>query len=96
MYRDSTIRVDKTKALISFVVTAKLICVFVFPYAKCCFSHDTAQFIVATLKHIHIYHRLMPQKLLKMQTIFLTVKTQLAVSSGSALFVHSFSKTRFI
>ena len=23
--------------------TAKLICVFVFPYAKCWFSHDTAQ-----------------------------------------------------
>ena len=24
-------------------VTAKLICVFVFAYAKCCFSHDVAQ-----------------------------------------------------
>ena len=32
--RDCTIRVAKTKALISFVVTAKLICVFVFAYAK--------------------------------------------------------------
>ena len=30
---DSTIRVAKTKALISFAVTAKLICVFVFAYA---------------------------------------------------------------
>ena len=30
-----TIRVAKTKALISFVVTAKLICVFVFAYANC-------------------------------------------------------------
>ena len=30
----STIRVAKTKALISFAVTAKLICVFVFAYAK--------------------------------------------------------------
>ena len=30
----------KTKALISFAVTAKLICVFVFVYAKCWFSHD--------------------------------------------------------
>ena len=27
-------KVAKTKALISFVVTAKLICVFVFAYAK--------------------------------------------------------------
>ena len=32
--------VAKTKALISFAVTAKLICVFVFAYAKCWFSHD--------------------------------------------------------
>ena len=32
--------VAKTKALISFTVTAKLICVFVFAYAKCRVSHD--------------------------------------------------------
>ena len=38
--------VAKTKALISIAVTAKLICVFVFAYAKCWFSHDTA--------HIHV------------------------------------------
>ena len=31
---DCTIRVAKTKALISFAVTTKLICVFVFAYAK--------------------------------------------------------------
>ena len=35
--------VAKTKALISFAVTAKLICVFVFAYAKSRFSHDAAQ-----------------------------------------------------
>ena len=35
--------VAKTNALISFVVTAKLICVFVFAYAKRWFSHDAAQ-----------------------------------------------------
>ena len=34
--------VAKTKALISFAVTAKLICVFVFAYAKSRFSHDAA------------------------------------------------------
>ena len=34
----------KTKALISFAVTAKLICVFVFAYADCWFSHDVAHF----------------------------------------------------
>ena len=33
---------EKTKALISFVVNAKLICVFVFAYAKSRFSHDAA------------------------------------------------------
>ena len=33
---------SKTKALISFAVTAKLICVFVFAYADCWFSHDAA------------------------------------------------------
>ena len=31
---DCTIRIAKTKALISFAVTAKLICVFVFAYAN--------------------------------------------------------------
>ena len=31
---------SETKALISFAVTAKLICVFVFAYAKCLFSHS--------------------------------------------------------
>ena len=35
----------KTKALISFAVAAKLICVFVFAYAKSRFSHDAAQII---------------------------------------------------
>ena len=32
----------KAKALINFAVTAKLICVFVFAYAKRWFSHDAA------------------------------------------------------
>ena len=35
-------RVAKTKALISFAVNAKLICVFVFAYAKIRFSHNEA------------------------------------------------------
>ena len=39
-----TIRVAKTKVLISFEVTAKLICAFVFVYADCWFSHAEAQF----------------------------------------------------
>ena len=36
----------KTKALISFAVTAKLICVFVFAYAKSRFSRDAAQILL--------------------------------------------------
>ena len=36
----------KTKALISFAVTAKLICVFVFAYAKSRFSNDEALIII--------------------------------------------------
>ena len=41
--RDCTICVVKTKALISFTVTTKLICVFVFAFAKIRFSHVAAQ-----------------------------------------------------
>ena len=39
---DRTIYVAKTKGLISFAVTAKLICVFSLAYAKCRFSHNEA------------------------------------------------------
>ena len=40
--RYCTIRVAKTKALISCAVTAQLICAFVFGEAKIWFSHDEA------------------------------------------------------
>ena len=40
---DYSIQVAKTKTQISFAVTAKLICVFVFAYAKILFSHVAAQ-----------------------------------------------------
>ena len=49
-----TIRVAKTKVLISFAVTAKLICVFVFVYAKFWFSHDAAHLIILT-SAVHEY-----------------------------------------
>ena len=45
---DCTIYVAKTKALISFGVTAKLMCVFVFAYAKSLFSHDAAHYTVCS------------------------------------------------
>ena len=45
-YNKQTIREAKTKALFSFAV--KLICVFVFAYAKSRFSHNEAHFRVMT------------------------------------------------
>ena len=35
-----------TKAQISLAVTVKLICVFVFAYVKCWFSHDAAHILI--------------------------------------------------
>ena len=40
--RDCTVSVAKTKAPISFAVTAKLVCAFVFAYADCWCSHALA------------------------------------------------------
>ena len=40
--RNCTIHIAKTKALISFTVSAKLICAFVLAYAECWFSPDAA------------------------------------------------------
>ena len=39
----------KTKTLISCAVTAQLICVFVFAYANCLFSHGKAQLLYASV-----------------------------------------------
>ena len=46
--RNCTIRVAKTKALISFAVSAKLICAFVFAYADGWFSHTAAHLVFST------------------------------------------------
>ena len=45
----------KTKALISFTVTAKLICVFVFAYAKRWFSYDAAQLCLTCVLSVLAY-----------------------------------------
>ena len=46
-----TILVAKTKELISFTVTEKLVCVFVFAYANYWFSHDAAHiFMIGLIK----------------------------------------------
>ena len=44
---DCTICIAKTKALISWAVTAQLICVFIFAYAKIRFSHDEAHIVLS-------------------------------------------------
>ena len=54
---------QKTKALISYRVTLKLICTFVFSYAKSKFSHDEAHFrpdseIFLSLISIQVFHRM--------------------------------------
>ena len=50
--KDCTIPAAKTKVLISCAVTVQLICVFVFAYANCWFSHAAAQIYTTTLKII--------------------------------------------
>ena len=60
--------IAKTKALISFAVIAKLICVFVFAYVKCWFSHDAAHFICrccVDIRHLRIMLRCGVAKILK-------------------------------
>ena len=43
--------VVKTKALISFAVTAKLICAFVFAYADCWFPHAAAHLFEKSINY---------------------------------------------
>ena len=50
--RNCTIRVAKTKGLISFAVTAKLICAFVFANADCWFSYAAVQISFFLIKHV--------------------------------------------
>ena len=47
-----TIRVVKTKVLITFAVAEKLICAIVIPYAGCWFS-DAAAHIIMFVQHTH-------------------------------------------
>ena len=47
-------RVAKTKVLISFAVTNKLICAIVFAYAKCYFSHESDD--MAHMSPLALFH----------------------------------------
>ena len=46
---------SENKTLTSFAITAKLICVFVFAYAKSRFSHDEAPIILLLASHLGLY-----------------------------------------
>ena len=72
----------KTKALISFAVTAKLICVFVFAYAKKRFSHNEAQLI-------QLLYYLQNQQLRHNKTCLYAVSNQLRHKPGSLQYSHS-------
>ena len=55
-WRNCTIHIAKTKMLIRFAVTAKLICTIVFAYADCWFSHAVAHFFShKSLNQLHIH-----------------------------------------
>ena len=53
--KNHTIRVAKTKAMISLAVTAKLICAFVFSHADCLFSHDVAHVLSEIIGKIDFF-----------------------------------------
>ena len=56
--RNCTIHVANTKALITFAITAKLICAFVFSYADCLVSHGVAKMHKCTTILSIFIHRL--------------------------------------
>ena len=63
----------KTKALISFAATAKLVCVFGFAYAKGRFSHDAAHFILGIIRllgHCIATWYAMPRYLVKLTGVW--------------------------
>ena len=64
----------KTKALISFAVTAKLICAFVFAYADCWFSHEAAHLM--TLNFISVLSFIMKTCSCNMQGFFSLAKIE--------------------
>ena len=60
----------KTKALISFAVTAKLICAFVFAYADCWFSHEAAHLVASTSSFMAIRSDVYTYFILKMKYLW--------------------------
>ena len=88
-----TIRVAKTKAQISFAITAKLICVFVFAYEKFCFSHDMAQikraFFTGSLKALGKAGKVVPLSLLEYRAKRVLLKDANLVKEGRRAGVYT-------
>ena len=76
----------ETKALISFAVTAKLICIFVYAYAKIWFSQDAAQFKHSKILTMRFYNHVTPSNSIGNSEDPDQNARLGAVSSGSALF----------
>ena len=66
----------KTKALISFAVTAKLICVFVFAFAKSRFSHDEAQLphLISSNRHCSLQSTNVDNRRIKHDFPFINIR----------------------
>ena len=75
----------KTQARISFAVTVKLICVFVFAYTKIRFSHDTAH-MCSLLESCYALTFLVEI----IQKIYVKQCFGTIVNDGEKLFIHLF------
>ena len=92
-----TIREAKTKALISFAVTAKLICGFVFAYANCCFSHAQAHmylivsFMVLSPSQHFTVTSVRSKHFMEISNTFVLLKDTATFGDGSFLYIRSTS-----
>ena len=78
----------KTKALISFAVTAMLICVFVFAYAEHWFSHDAALLLVNChcLANLSIFPEILSHNVTEIDNIGTTSGRSLPIDSKGSVF----------
>ena len=80
----------KTKALISCAVTAQLICVFVFAYTNCWFSHAKVLITVMSITNF-LHSEVEHEEALKAKILlclFIILKFNIPVSSVSVMSGH--------
>ena len=70
----------KTKTLISFAVTAKLICAFVFAYAKCWFSHVPYRVALSIITQLLLFYLQLLQHTMKTITLITLLCVTLTVA----------------